>query len=321
MRAKAGAEVSRWWRSAAGAVAARGGGAGRALGLLLLLVPAAAGAAGSGGAGTATAGGAGGAEAKPGAQCPVPPHGVALSRLHDYRRVGELSLFVDGREQPVEIYASESTGVGVLVSPAFKRVLMFSAGSLLAVDAAQLVHRDDGTVELREGAAPGIVGNLEFPAGGAVLFTAEGRKVRLEPQPPLLGLRRAAEVSAHNPEYVARARSYRPDTQAIAALLAERRPVTVRVYYGSWCSHCRKLVPNGLRVEEALAASSIHFEYFGVRTVGEVPRGEAAGAPEIPTAVVAVGGREVGRIAGDAAWQALEVSLRNVLAARAAAKR
>jgi hypothetical protein len=251
----------------------------------------------------------------------VPLHNAQLIRLHDYKRVSEMALAVDGSARPAEIYASESTGIGILVSPAFKQVLMFNTGQLLSLDSAQLVHRDDGSVELRPGAAPVIVGPLEFPAGGEVRFTTEGHQARLVPQPPLLGLRRADEVSAHNPEYLPRARTYHPDPQAIAALRQERRAVTVRVYYGSWCSHCRKLVPNGLRVEEALQASAIHFEYFGVGKPQEVPPGPTSQAPEIPTAVVLVAGREVGRIVGDAAWQTLEVSLRSLLADRAAASR
>ena len=260
-------------------------------------------------------------ETKAGAQCPIPPHGAALSRLHDFQRASEFTVFVDGKEQPAEIYASESTGVGLLLSPAFKSAVVLSSGSVATLPMAKVVRKADGAVELQAGASPVVTGSLDFADDGQVRFAAEGRAVALRPQAPLLGLRRVEEVTAHNPEYVGRANRYQANPQAIAALRKEQRPVTVRVYYGSWCSHCRKLVPNGVRVEEALKASRVRFEYFGVRTVQEVPPGQGGGAAEIPTAVVLVDGAEVGRIVGDRAWQAPEVALRDLLAERSARSR
>src|SRR5947199_92635 len=63
--------------------------------------------------------------------------------------------------------------------------------------------------------------------------------------------------------YARRAQAYQPNTQAIDSLRA-MPPATVRVFFGSWCPHCRENVPHLLKVEDALRGSKIRFEYFGL---------------------------------------------------------
>ncbi len=102
--------------------------------------------------------------------------------------------------------------------------------------------------------------------------------------------------------------------QTVAALQKEGRPVTVRVYYGSWCSHCRRLVPHAIRLEQELKGSKIHFEYFGVSpNFTADPEVRKAVIQSIPTGIVYINGNEVGRILGDQAWQSPESTLRVIL--------
>ncbi len=149
-----------------------------------------------------------------------------------------------------------------------------------------------------------------------VAFTIDGHQasVRHVDPPPLLGLRRLDEVTAHNPEYLAGASRHAINSQAVAALRQERRLTTVRVYYGSWCPHCRMLVPHAVRLEQELRGSRIRFEYFGLRNPLKDPEAIKAGVSDIPTGVVSAQGRELGRIVSDSDWQELEVALRRVLA-------
>jgi subfamily B ATP-binding cassette protein MsbA len=224
------------------------------------------------------------------------------------------ALEVDGRQAPVELYKSEHAGAIVLLSTSFRSPLVLRAGVLATVDAAKVQKHPDATLDLAADAVLRRQGRFEITQDG-VRFALDGHQanVRHLDQPPLLGLRRVDEVTAHNPEYLAAATSYVPNQAVLAALGREPRPVTVRVYYGSWCGHCRMLVPHAVKVEQQLRGSHIRFQYFGLRDPATDPEAKKAGVTLIPTAVVFVGGSEAGRIVSDGDWQALEVALRGIL--------
>jgi thiol-disulfide isomerase/thioredoxin len=243
---------------------------------------------------------------------PVPP----LTRhLSGFIRDTEFVLAVDGAPVPVELYKAESAGAIVLISPSFHSPLVLRAGTLATVDAGKLLKHPDATLDVATDAVLTPRGTFEVTPDG-VAFTIDGHRasVRHVDPPPLLGQRRLDEVTAHNPEYLAGASHYAVNSQAVAALRQERRLITVRVYYGSWCPHCRMLVPHAVRLEQELRGSQIRFEYFGLRNPLKDPEAIKAGVSEIPTGVVSAQGRELGRIVSDGDWQALEVALRRVLA-------
>jgi thiol-disulfide isomerase/thioredoxin len=237
--------------------------------------------------------------------------------LRGFVRDVEFILVMDGAQAPLELYKSESAGAIVLLSPRFRSPLVLRAGALATVDAAQLEKRPDATLDLAADAVLTPHGTFQVTRDG-VAFAIDGHQasVRHVDASPLLGLRRLDEVTAHNPEYLAAASRYVANPQAVAALRQQRRPITVRVYYGSWCAHCRQLVPHAVRVEQLVRGSQLRFEYFGLRNPLNDPEARKAGVSVIPTAVVSAGGREVGRILSDGDWQALEVALRRLLAAK-----
>lgn len=247
----------------------------------------------------------------------APPASPAARPLRGFVRDVEFVLEVDGAPAPIELYKAESAGAVVLLSPSFRRPLVLRAGELSEVDARQVEKHPDATLDLAPDARLTPRGSFAVTADG-IRFTLDRHQasVRHATVPPLLGLRRLDEVAARNPEYLAAATAYLPDAPAMAALRAERRPVVVRVYYGSWCGHCRLLVPHAVKVEQQLAGGAIRFEYFGLRDPATDPAAKQAGVAVIPTAVVTVSGSEAGRIATDHGWAALEVTLRDVLAGR-----
>lgn len=247
-----------------------------------------------------------------GAQAPPPAR-----PLQGLVRDAAFILIVDGARVPVELYKGESAGAIVLLSPRLPSPLVLRAGALAAVDAAKVRKRPDATLDVAADAVLRPRGTFQVIPDG-VRFAIDGHQVsvRHQEQPPLLGLRRLDEVTAHDPDYLAGASRYVADPQAVSALRQERRPVTARVYYGSWCSHCRLLVPHAVRLEQLLRGSQIHFEYFGLRNPQTDPAARQAGVTQIPTALVLAGGRELGRLSSDGDWRALEVALRTLLAGR-----
>ncbi|HVT18724.1 MAG TPA: thioredoxin family protein [Thermoanaerobaculia bacterium] len=236
--------------------------------------------------------------------------------LRDFHQIGDYILVVDGKEVPAaEIYQSERAGSAILVlSSAFPSPLLLSprSNTVEAVNLMKVAKKRDGTVDLLADAVLAPQGALEL-SDENVLFTIAGHKAALKPKPPLLGLRRAAEVTAHNPEYLTGIKAYTSNGPAIAALKKERQPVTVRVYYGSWCPHCRMMVPHALKIEQQLQGSKIRFEYFGLpQNFSNDPAALKAGVKGVPTGIVFVNGKETGRIR-DHAWSSPESALRDIL--------
>jgi len=247
-----------------------------------------------------------------GDQCPLPAR-QAANLPSEFRRISDYFLVVNDQRVAAEIYQSERPGAVLVLSSALPAPALFMADSVATVNPEKLEKKPDGVVNLRPEGVLAPEGKYEY-VDDEVRFTFQGRQGVLRPQPPLLGLRTLEEVTSHNPEYLTGARSYSASAPALGALRKEQRPVTVRIYYGSWCSHCRKLVPHAVKLEQELKAGKIRFEYFGVRgNFTSDPEINKIGVKSIPTGVVYVNGREVGRIVGDEAWNSLESALHGIL--------
>lgn len=235
---------------------------------------------------------------------------------------GEYALIVDGIPVPkAEIYQNEKIPAILVLTSALPSPVLLTprAGTVETVHIMKIAKQPDGSVDLLADAVLAAIGRFQM-VGENVKFGYEGRKVSLNPKPPLTGLRQGAELKAHNPQYVRTASGYQPNGAAIASLKKEPKPVTVRVFFGSWCPHCRQHVPYILKVEEALKGSQVKFEYFGLPRPPEAwqnPEVKRLKIGGVPTGVVYVNGKEAGRITGQG-WESPEVQLNRIVNGQAA---
>lgn len=100
------------------------------------------------------------------------------------------------------------------------------------------------------------------------------------------------------PGWDAVAASYVPAPQAIARLKDFGRPVEVEVFLGSWCSDSKLQVPAFMKVLDAVDSPLITVTYHGVPEDKAKRRDyfEGQDIQRIPTFIVSVDGREMGRI-------------------------
>lgn len=237
---------------------------------------------------------------------------------HDFHRISDYFLLVDGKQVPAEMYQSDRPGAVLVISSGLTSPVLLMTGTAATVKPEAIENGADGMKTLRSDAVLTPQGTFAY-ADQDIKFSVAGHAAILRNQSPLLGLRHADEVTAHNPEYLSSAKAYAVNGSEIATLQKEGRPVTVRVYYGSWCPHCRRLVPHALRIEQELKASKIRFEYFGLPPrFDSDPEARKVFVQSLPTGVVYVNGNEVGRLLGDQAWQSPESTLRVILAASTA---
>ncbi len=246
------------------------------------------------------------------------------SVFRDFLRTGDFTLVVDGKPAPrAEIYKSDVAPAYLILTSALPSPVLLTprAMAVETVSIMKVAKQKDGSVDLLADAPTTSQGQLRLE-GDKVVFNSEGHKVSLNPKPPLLGARKAGDLRTHSPDYIAKANGYKPNVQAVAALKKETRPVRVRVFFGSWCPHCKEHLPYLMRVEDELkkAGSKMQFDYYGLPPgFGNEPEAKKFKVSGVPLGIVYLNGKEVGRIAGGA-WEAPDVAIRNILNGGGAAK-
>ena len=239
--------------------------------------------------------------------------------LRDFESSGTYVLTVDGKPADAEIYESNTPAV-LVIAPALPTPVLLRPGKAATVETvplAKVARQDDGTVGLLADSELVPLDPFKL-VGASIAFTYGNKRLSLDPRPPLLGLHTAAELLAHDPYYARSAAEYRPGPTAVATLQAAAVPVTVRVLFGSWCPFCKQRVPRLLKVEEALAGSNVTVEYFGLPSppaAWKDPETVRLKVTSVPTAIVFVGGKAVGRLIGDD-WNTPEVELARLVTAR-----
>lgn len=245
------------------------------------------------------------------------------STLQGFQPSGDYVLLVNGKAVPAaEIYQNEKLPAYLILSSALSSPVMLTAGASRSVETVNLMKvakQRDGSVDLLADAKLAPLGQFQMD-GQNIVFTVEGKKVSLNPRPALTGLHKGAELLTRLPEYVRTSKGYTPNAASIATLKKANRPVTVHVVFGSWCPHCRQHVPLLLRVENDLKNPKINFEYYGIQSPPDGwqdPEVKRLSVKAIPTGIVYMNGKEIGRIEGTA-WTSPEVQLAKILSGSAA---
>ncbi|MCP4654675.1 MAG: thioredoxin family protein, partial [bacterium] len=132
-----------------------------------------------------------------------------------------------------------------------------------------------------------------------VIFMLGEQETRLKRKPALLGFHDADKLQELRPKYRRRAADYTPAPEPLAALLKHPVEVKVLTYFGTWCPICSRLVPRLLRLDAELKGSNFRFEFFGLPQPPEIendPVAQRENIKSLPTAVVSVDQKEIGRL-------------------------
>jgi thiol-disulfide isomerase/thioredoxin len=133
----------------------------------------------------------------------------------------------------------------------------------------------------------------------AAEFTLDGRKVRVQPRPIVLGTATVEELLKKTPSYRHLMDLYEPDLEALAFLKEFSEQVNVEVFFGSWCHVCKQYLPQLLRTISDCENSNIQLSFYGLpRKFTSDERARQKGIKGVPCVIVSKEGREVGRIEG-----------------------
>jgi thiol-disulfide isomerase/thioredoxin len=229
--------------------------------------------------------------------------------------IGDYVLEIDNQLDPdAKLYISEKRPAVLVTTPKLAAAVVLFPGdkSVKTVPHDQVTERPDGSVDLNLNDA---IDEPKLQVLAAwVSFSVDGRALMLKEAPWLLGAQEVPAMLEHNPEYVWRYNAYTPNQETLKELTSQTADVKVRIFFGSWCAHCRRYVPSMMKVDEALAESRIHIDYYGLpRSWNRHPVAGPLNITAVPTAIVTVGGKEAGRITGNQ-WQRPEEILKSILA-------
>lgn len=239
----------------------------------------------------------------------------AAARMNGFQQTGDYLLEVDGASSnEAKVYRSASAQAMLVIAPELAAPVLIRPRmrSVEKVNLLKLDEKPDGSIDLLPN--PAYASEPAFQVVGSdVLFSVEGRSARLLPKPALIGFRNAAELASHSPEYGQRAGYYQPSDPVVQELKAQGKSVRVQIFFGTWCPACGQMVPRIMKVAEQTEGSKIDFQYYGLaRQFTGDPEAKKYGIKSVPTGVIFVDGKEVGRLSGND-WASPETAIRNLI--------
>lgn len=238
---------------------------------------------------------------------PVPADAV----FRGFEPNGDFIFMVNGKESPkAEVFFSESARCYLILTSELASPVLVNApaSTVETVDLMKVSRKIDGTIDLLADATLTPSGKYQIRETD-ILFTVEGKTLQLKQRPYMLGNHTGAELLASSLSYQKTAKNYTPDAGILKRLKGHKEKVRVLTFFGSWCPHCKRHLPLLLKVEQGLAGSNFVFEYYGLpRPFDGEPQAEKYKINGVPTAILFLGDREIGRIPATQ-WSNPEVAL------------
>ena len=199
-----------------------------------------------------------------------------------------------------EIFLSDKAAAYLVIAPELASPVLISprTQSVETVSFMKVAKREDGTIDLLADASFNTLGSFKLQQQ-EVVFQVKGQTAKLKAKPPLLGTQPAETLRSYKPEYGRNADAYQPIEKAVENLRSQSKDVRVVVYFGTWCPVCGRQVPKILKVADQLGDSRIDFEYYGLpQPMTDDPKTEEDDLHGVPTVIVYVEGKEIGRLTG-----------------------
>lgn len=225
--------------------------------------------------------------------------------LRDFQPNSDFQLEIDGKlVDGAQIYFSQPARGYLLMAPELASPLLVDIPSrqVQKVHLMKVRRRSDGAVDLLADAVLNPISEFQVE-GQSVSFRLEDKAAKLVPKPALVGPSTAAQLVEHSPDYVMKAENYQPLAADVKVLQEQDRAVTLKIFFGTWCSVCSRQVPKILRLAKELEDSKIQIEYYGLprppwkrEEHPEIDRYEIEG---VPTGVLFLDGRKLTLFSGE----------------------
>jgi len=153
---------------------------------------------------------------------------------------------------------------------------------------------DRRQVDLRAIAKPSRRGICNM-AGTSVACRYGDVMIAIVPRPHLNGEVSLQQLYAHSQHYRKVQASYMPDVESIQSLRSRTKPIEIRVYFGTWSSICREVVPEFLAVVAGAANPNLRIRLIAINKEMNEPSALVVGEKilQVPTFYVCRNGKEI----------------------------
>lgn len=233
-----------------------------------------------------------------------------------FKPSSEFIVSVGGADlKDAEIYLSDKAASYLIIASSLSSPLLINTRTQMveSVSFMKVQKNADKTIDLLADASFDQVDRFTV-SGNKVTWKVKGQDAALRPKPPLVGLQTTESLRRNKPDYAFKADEYKVDAALLAKLKAEGRNVKMRVYFGTWCPVCGRMVPKVLKMAENLQGSKVQIEYYGLpQPMSDDPITAKENLNGVPTAIIYIDGKEFGRLDGHTLGQP-ESALQKLLA-------
>jgi thiol-disulfide isomerase/thioredoxin len=217
---------------------------------------------------------------------------VSFSPTSTYR------VEVDGAEiRTAETFMGEPGLLILGCSLRFPVLVCPSDQSIRYIPQENVIRDNEGNVSMK-GTPTDPISNFQT-SGQQIIFSAEGRKVRLSPKPALVGPQTLDKIIAHNPDYENRIKNYKPNEEAVAYLSKYANKTEVQIYFGSWCSVCEAWVPRLVKSLQTANNPMLQTQFVALpKNFSTDAVSKSKGINGVPTIILVQNGKEVVRLSG-----------------------
>jgi thiol-disulfide isomerase/thioredoxin len=230
----------------------------------------------------------------------------------------DFALEVDGQPSADAHFFTERDGRRLLVEvPQLPKAALLSPATkeVKVVDRSDVVIEGDGeSARLAPGADAGSPTGSFTLQGDQVVFYLGSNRLKITPKPALEGPAKVDAILRHSPMYRRGVDEYTPDPSEISFLRSFKSQVEIEVYFGTWCPHCKVMVPKFIKTMKSAANPNIVVSYVGVpKNFGDYAPAKAKDVKGIPTFIFYKDGKEIGRIPGEPTNGSIEHAVAEML--------
>lgn len=229
------------------------------------------------------------------------------------------ALEVDGRSaESAMFFVERSSGRRILVeAPELPQVavLNISGQKVTILDRASVTIEPDGAAAmLAPGAEVGAETSSYTMDSGRVLFYVGNNRLKISPKEPLQGPATREQILSHSPIYRKGLEAYQPDPKALERLRSVTKPIEIEVVFGTWCPHCKVMVPRFMKSIEEADNGNIHVSYLGVpQNFSSFEPAKVKNIQGVPTFIFYRDGKELGRIPGEPTEGTIEQAMVKII--------
>lgn len=183
----------------------------------------------------------------------------------------DFCIEVDGTFPPdARFYVGDARGKFLVDIPSKEKSLLIDLPSKKAVTVARNNVKPDTTAGVVRVVDPGVSGSPAYALsieGPILRFNTDTSKVRIlkvTERPPVVGPVALDALVSDRIEYREGMKAYTPDKTMVDAIKANKKPIEIEAYFGTWCGHCKIYMPKFLRVMQDAANPNIKLNLIGV---------------------------------------------------------